>query len=31
MKSFLLKSTFKTDDIISYTELVAAENVASFV
>ncbi len=27
MKSFLPKPTFKTDDIISYTELVAAEEI----
>jgi len=27
MKSFLLKLSFKTDDIISYTELVAAEGI----
>ena len=26
MKSFFLKPTFKVDDIISYAELVAAEN-----
>jgi len=26
MKSFLPKSTFKVDDIISYAELVATEN-----
>ncbi len=26
MKSFFPKSTFKVDDIISYAELVAAEN-----
>ena len=27
MKSFFLKPTFKTDDIISYTELVASEGI----